>query len=833
MKNLKSRSKNYQNYKVVVYSIICGLFFLNTGCDSKKVDVQWVKNPAAFVNPFIGTEGERSITDAANTVPGAVMPFGMLSFGPETTFSEALTEHRRYKMAKEDNLRLPVSPGGYNYAANRIRGFSLTRLSGTGCLGASGDIPFLPFTKEIKHSPDNDPMDEYYSVGFNHDNEQAKPGYYQVKLSNDVNVELTATNRTGIARFNYPENTSAKLLVRTSYSQLGSGNAYTKIDKENGEITGHVISGNFCGYLGKYNRRDYYTLYFVAKFDKDIIETGSWEDGNVIAEAIEANGGMPYGEKGIPITGEGSGVWVKFNTSKNTTVNMRVGISYVSVENARLNLNEEQTNQDSIETLSKKGFQAWNNSLSKIQVESIDTASLTTFYTALYHSQFHPNIFSDVNGEYAGFDGETHKVKGAQKEQYANFSGWDIYRSQLQLLTLTHPERANDIAQTLLNQSNQYNGIWDRWTHNNGPTAVMSGDPATIAIANFVAFGSDSFNVEEAYKSLSKAAKVPTEFDLSPIGAPIFSRGQKPSLDQWLEVNYISDQSNSWEGASETLEQSSAYFALAQLSKRLGYKEDHNLFLKQSGFWKNLYNPNATPEQGYIQGRNIDGTWKEGFNPNDESLFVEGSPLQYLWMVPFDGDGLVNKMGGSGIAEARLDNFFHKEDGSWALYREGGDYSDVSNQPSINAPWMYLFTGKAYKTQETVRATMSNLWKPTTTGIPGQDDLGQMSSWYVFSAIGMYPLYPGRADMVLGSPSFTNVKINRSQGNIYIEALNASLNNIYVSSLKVNEKPSLQSWINEEFIKVGGKLSFEMSTIKNEKFGDKNNQPPSYSTSLK
>lgn len=832
MKNLKSRDKNYRSFKVVIYSIICSLFVLNVGCESKK-EVQWVKDPAAYVNPFIGTEGEKSITAAANTVPGAVMPFGMLSFGPETTYSEDMSEHRRYKMVKEQNLRLPVSPGGYNYAASRVRGFSLTRLSGTGCLGASGDIPFLPFTNEIKHSPDNDPMDAYYSVGFSHENEQAKPGYYQVKLSNDVNVELTATDRTGIARFQYPENSPARLLVRTSYSQLGSGNANTKIDLEKGEISGHVISGNFCGYLGEYNRRDYYTLYFVAKFDKDFVETGSWENGNVIPNSIEASGGMPYGKRGIPVTGEGSGVWVKFNTSENTTVNMRVGISYVSIENARLNLKEEQSSEDTIETLSKKGFESWNKSLSKIQVESVDTASLTTFYSALYHSQFHPNIFSDVNGEYAGFDDKTHKVTGTQKEQYANFSGWDIYRSQLQLLTLTHPDRANDIAQTLLNQSNQYNGIWDRWTHNNGPTAVMNGDPATIAIANFVAFGSDSFNVEEAYKSLSKAAKVPTEFDLSPIGKPIFSRGQKPSLDQWLEQNYISDQSNSWEGASETLEQSSAYFALSQLSKRLGHTNDYNLFLKQSGFWKNLYNPKATPEQGYIQGKNLDGTWKEGFKPNNESLFVEGSPLQYLWMVPFDGDGLVKIMGGSSIAETRLDNFFHKEDGSWALYREGGDYSDVSNQPSINAPWMYLFTGKAYKTQETIRVTMANLWKPTTTGIPGQDDLGQMSSWYVFSAIGMYPLYPGRADMVLGSPSFTNVKINRPQGDIYIEALNASSNNIYVNSLKVNDKPSFQSWVNEEFTNKGGVLKFEMSNIKNEKFGDKNNQPPSYSTIVK
>ena len=811
---------------VIIMACFTTILFLS-GCSNEP---EWVDDPAAFVNPFIGTEGERSMTDAANTVPGAVRPFGMLSFGPETTFSEDMEGHRRYKMVKDDNMRLPVSPGGYNYAASRIRGFSLTRLSGTGCLGASGDIPFLPFTKEIKHSPDNDPIDQYYSAGFSHENEQASPGYYQVGLSNGVNVELTATNRTGIARFQYPKEKPARLLVRTSYSQLGSGNAFTHIDKEKGEIYGQVISGNFCGYLGEQNRRDYYTLYFIAKLDKEIIETGSWQDGEVFPGAIEAEGGMPYGERGIPLNGEGSGVWVRFAGGDDLAVNMRVGISYVSIENARLNLEEEQDELDNIETLKQKGYEAWKSSLAKIRVGSQDTALLTSFYSALYHAQFHPNIFSDVNGEYAGFDGKIYQVEGQQKEQYANFSGWDVYRSQLQLLTLTHPERANDIAQTLLNQATQYNGVWDRWTHNNGPTAVMCGDPAAIAIANFVAFGCDKFDVESAYKSLVRAATVPTDYDLSDVGKPIFSRGQKPSLDQWLELKYISDSCNAWEGASETLEQASAYFALSQLSERMGDAKYHELFLEQSGYWKNLFNPLATETEGYIQGKNPDGSWKKRFNPHNGGLFVEGSPLQYLWMVPFDGWGLFEKMGGPEKASSRLDRFFHKEDGSWALYRAGGAYSDVSNQPSINAPWMYLFAGKAYKAQETLRAAMSILWKPTTTGIPGQDDLGQMSSWYVFTALGMYPLYPGRADMVLGSPAFPYAKIVRPQGDILIEASNASAKNIYVRSLRVDGVQSNKSWVDEGFITSGGKLSFIMDSTINSKFGGIDQLPPSYST---
>jgi len=818
-------------WAMIFHMIAFLLILLSVGCNSvlEQSEANWVDDPAAFVDPFIGTAGEGSYRKAANTVPGAVMPFGMLNFGPETAYSEDLLTAERAKRIKSEKIRIPVSPGGYNYAASRVKGFSLTRLSGTGCLGASGDIPFLPFIKEVKSSPDNDLLDKYYSCGYSHDQEQAVPGYYQVKLDNGINVELSATYRSGIARFTYPANKPARLLVRTSYSQLGSSDAYARIDIEKKEISGYVRSGNFCGYLGEYNRRDYYTLYFVAKFDADIIATGSWKDKKVRANQIEARGGMPFGENGIPKVGKGSGVWVDFDVNKQSIINMKVGISYVSIDNARLNLAKEQSEHDTIESIKQRAYDSWKNVLSKIKVESDDENLLKTFYTALYHTQFHPNIFSDVNGEYAGFDNQIHTVSGKQKEQYANFSGWDVYRSQLQLIALMHPERAADIAQSLLNQATQYNGIWDRWTHNNGPTAVMCGDPSAIAIANFVAFGANKFEVKKAYKLLAKAAKYPTKLDLSNIGKPIFSRGQKPSLDQWLTLNYISDSSNAWEGASETLEQSSAYFALSQLAKRLGETEESNLFLYQSGFWKNLFNPNATDSLGYIQGKNPDGTWKVPFNPESPYLFVEGSPLQYLWMIPFDGKGLFEKLGGSEKAAERLDDFFKKPDGTWALYREGGAYSDVSNQPSINAPWMYLFAGKAYKTQETLRAILSLLWKPTITGIPGQDDLGQMSSWYVFSALGIYPLYPGRADLVIGSPVFSNAKISRNNGDIFIKTENASEKNIYVKSLLVNGKSSFKSWINEDYVKKGVKLEFRMSNQPNFEFGAEKYAPPSYS----
>ena len=437
----------------------------------------WVNNPVDYVNPFIGTQGVYDHRQAANVVPGAVVPHGMFNFGPEHAYTEDLLKEseRMTKQVKENKGRIPVAPGGYNYGASRIKGFSFTRLSGTGCLGASGDIPVLPFTAPITHSPDTDMLDAYYSAGFSHNDESAIPGYYQVKMDNGVDVELSATTRTGIARFTYDNAEQAKLLFRSAYSQLGSGNAYTKVDKEKGEISGYVTSGNFCGYLGEYNRRDYYTLHFVARLDVPITGSGGWQNEQVMTNATSTQGGMGYGDNGIPKLGKGSGLWVDLDLSAQKTVTMKVGISYVSLDNARENLFTEQ-HKNSNKVLNKKrskaqskeqnkdmsfadvraqAYQQWHQALSKVKVESENKDNLTTFYTALFHSQFHPNVFSDVNGEYLGFDQKAHQISSSQSAQYANFSGWDVYRSQLQLVTLLDPKRGSDIAQSLLNQAQQ------------------------------------------------------------------------------------------------------------------------------------------------------------------------------------------------------------------------------------------------------------------------------------------------------------------------------------------------------------------------------------------
>ena len=438
------------------------------------------------------------------------------------------------------------------------------------------------------------------------------------------------------------------------------------------------------------------------------------------------------------------------------------------------------------------------------------------------------NLFSDVNGEYRGFDGEVHSVSPPQEAQYANFSGWDVYRSQVQLVALLFPDVASDWAQSLFNQANQNGGVWDRWTHNTGATHVMAGDPSAPTVAGILAFGGNRFDVEGAFASLVRAATVPTALDLSNEGCPIMCPGQRPSLDQWLDLGYIAAESNSWGGAGETLEDLAAEYSLARLAMRLGDQETHDTFLERSQNWKNLFNPEATPDGGYIQNRNTDGSWPD-FDPASNRGFAEGSSAQYTWMVPHDARGLFDAMGGDEEAVRRLDEFFHNEDGSWAITRMGSLKSDVSNEPSVGAPWMYLFAGRPDKTQATVREAVKVLWTDRPHGIPGNDDLGAMSSWYVWATMGLYPGLPGGAELLVGSPLFPHIVIHRPDGaGITISAPAAAADTAYVRGLQVDGQPWAKPWLPESFVAEGGDLAFDLSPTPDPTWGRaQENVPPS------
>jgi len=761
--------------------------------------------PAGAVNPLIGSR------NGGNTFPGATLPFGMLQWSPENT------------KGKHDRT---AAPGGYQYDATRIRGFSLTHLSGTGCAGASGDIPFMPVTNDVKTSPSTDAHDSLYANDFSHADEHATTGDYRVKLANGVSVELAAALRSGIARFAFPAGKTANLLVRVSDTEVGSSNATVSIDRRTQTVSGSVTSGNFCGYLSKADRRSYYTLYFVAKFDQPFATTGTWHDATVHNGGTSAHGGTGYGDKGFPPAGKGSGAWVGFAPGSDVAV--RVGISYVSLANARANLAAEIPVGATLTQVRDHARDQWSHALGKIAIEGGTETQRTTFHTALYHVLLQPTTFSDVDGEYRGFDQKIHRVEGTQKIQYANFSGWDVYRSQLQLVTWLMPKVGSDIAQSLYNQARQNHGEWDRWTHDSGGTHVMAGDPSVPALAGIHAFGGRDFDLKGAYASLKQAATHVSANDLSDAGCNVECVGQRPSLDQWMKLHYIATKSHAWGGAGETLEDATADFALSQLASAVGDDAGHALFLARAGYWRNLFNPHATADGGYIQNRNADGSWS-AFTPSTDDGFVEGTAAQYLWMVPFDVHGLFDALGGRAKATARLDAFFHDKNGNWALTNAGPLHPELNNEPSIGTPWLYDFAGQPWQTQKAVRVVLDTIWKNAPDGIPGNDDLGEMSSWYVWAALGLYPAIPGRAELLLGSPLFPRAVIHRAGGDVTIEAPGASHDNLYVHALTLDGKPWRKPWLPESFPLHGGTLRFTLNATPDKNWGsDATDAPPSF-----
>lgn len=729
--------------------------------------------PADYVNPLIGT------ANSGNTFPGAVMPFGMVSFSPE--------ELRRGAQGG-----IPAS--GYDYAADTIRGFSLTHLSGAGC-GGSGDFVFMPLAGEIKESPALDIRDPAYLSTFQHGNERAAAGYYRVLLQSGVQVELTATPRTGAARFAFPRGAPATLLIRSSDNETISTAAHVSVDAQHRSVSGWLRSGGFCRGGPPSDYDAYYTIYFVAQFSVPFANFGTWKDGEVRPGSSAADGGTA--EIGGASRGKGSGAWLVFQPG--AVVEMRVGISYVSEANAAANLRAENPPVVSFAAVRTQARAAWNAALGRIAVSGGSEEQKRIFYTALYHSLLHMNLASDRNGEYRGMDQQTHWVMGPQRAEYANFSGWDVYRSQVQLVALLFPDVASDMAQSLLNQADQW-GCWSRWTHESGAANVMNGDPSAPAIAAMVAFGADRFQVKRAYESLLKAATVPHEG----------RRCSRAHLEEWLTRHYLTAHNPRHDSSvSDTLELCAADFALAQLAGREGDPASRQMLLLRSQNWKNLFNHKAAREEGYLQARDAAGNWKP-FDPASGDGFVEGSGAQYLWMVPFDPQGLFALLGGDEQANRRLDDFFHDAQGGWA-FTAGKLHPGLDNEPSLATPWLYDFSGEPYKTQETVRAILATLWRDAPDGIPGNDDLGEMSSWYVWASMGLYPMIPGSAELAISSPEFREVRIRRAGRPIEIEARPDGPRAVYIRALRVDGKMWQRPLLPGEFVRRGGRLTFDLS----------------------
>ncbi|WP_210583668.1 GH92 family glycosyl hydrolase [Streptomyces sp. GESEQ-35] len=753
------------------------------------------QRPSALVDPLIGS------ANGGNTYPGATLPYGMIAWSPTSTTGDQTSTG---------------AANGYQYDTTRIRGLSLTHVNGAGCNpGAAGDVPIMPFVGDVTSSPSADTKDAVYAADFSHADEKAVPGRYTLGLKSGATADLSVSKRAGVADFTFPSDQPANLLFRVSNSLNGSEDAHVDIDAAHRKVTGWVLTGAFCGRRangGVNNRKSYYKLHFSASFDRAFSSVGTWKDGTLSPGSAMASGGEGYAT-GADRAGRGSGGWVGFDTSSDNDVHMRLGISYVSLAGAEANLRDEVEPDASVADVAEAGARAWDRELNTVRIEGGSAARRQTFYTALYHSLMQPNLISDTDGRYWGMDQAVHRLARGQRAQYSNFSGWDQYRAQIQLLALLKPTVAGDFAQSLYNFARQNGGVWDRWVHVSGATHVMTGDPSAATLATFYAMGVRNFDYEGAFDSLVRQATVPHPDGLSDAGCPGQCVGQRPNLAQYLSSQYAAqDVCHCWGGAAETLEDAVADSALAKWAKLLGRETEAEVFTGRAAYWRNVFNPEATTGAGYIQARRLDGSWVTPFNPAGDLGFAQGTSATYTWMVPQDVQGLAVAMGGREVAAARLDGFFHKADGSWSV--RGGDplRYDPTNEPGIHAPWLYNALGQPWKTQATVRQILDTVYGTGPSGLPGNDDLGTMSAWYVFSALGLYPQTPGSASLLLGAPLFRTAVVDRpGRRDITVNAPDADDTHVYVDAVRLDGRAHQKSWTDAGLTRSGGSLTFRLT----------------------
>jgi predicted alpha-1,2-mannosidase len=728
---------------------------------SNPMQIATVNTFTQYVNPFIGTAPQGSkfglLGDGGNTFPGATYPMGMMQWSPDTT----------------SNL-----PGGYYYPDSTIKGFSLTHFSGRGCI-AYQDIPFMPYVGTVEDSPATNAF-LYYSR-FSHSSESAHPGYYSVHLDNpNVTAALSVALRTGMGQFTYPASTSSTMLINAGGSVKGNSNAGVTIAANNNEVTGFATSAVGCG-------SNPYTLYFSAQFDRSFSSYGTWNGGNVNQGSTSSAGSQ-------------SGAFLTFNTRPDRVVRVRVGISFVSIANAQANLSAENAIFN-FTALRNAANAAWNSRLSSIRVQGGTPDERVTFYTALYHTFIHPNVFSDANGQYIGFDGKIHTVPQGHF-QYENISGWDDYRSLIRLRALLAPAETSDIAQSLINDAEQGDGHLPRWEQANVDSHGMNGDDGTLMVAEAYAFGATKFDTSSALSAMIN-------------GQPKIREG----LSDYLKLGYVANGTTT-NSAAITEEYTNADFAIAQFAKALGDIADYATYLTRSGNWQNLFNALS----GYMQPRNSDGSWAANFSPTSQNGFQEGDSAQYTWMEPFNLRDLFNQMGGNAAAVSRLDTFFMKlNDGP------NSRYAFMGNEPSFEAPWEYDFAGAPSRTQDVVRRIQMQLFKNAPNGLPGNDDGGAMSSWYVFSAIGLYPEITGVGGFVIGSPMFTSVTIRLANNHtLRINAPMASDAHPYVQNLYLNGEASSSLWLPWSAIQHGATLDFILGSSATRWGSATTDAPPSY-----
>ncbi|MGW3959059.1 GH92 family glycosyl hydrolase [Amycolatopsis sp. NPDC005003] len=732
-------------------------------------------DPAGLVNPFVGTQ------NFGNTFPGASAPFGMVQVSPDTG-----------------------GQGGYDYLQNAIYGFSQTHLSGVGC-GVMGELPIMPTTGAV----DNVDKDAYKSA-YSHADEHAEPGYYRVGLQKyGIDAELTATARTGWQRYTFPSTGQANVLFNTGQANQPVKDSEIHVVGDR-TLEGRVKAGGFCA------GHDEHTVYFTATFDRPFSSFGTWRGSTRSDGSRDAAG-----------TG-GNGAWASFDATTDHDVVLKVGLSYTGLDGARKNLAAETSNYDFDATRAAL-HQQWADRLGAIKIAGGTTERQTAFYTALYHAQLHPNLAGDTDGSYTGFDGKVHTASGYTP--YQNFSLWDTYRPQNQLLEMLEPQVARDVAQSVV-AIGRDGGWLPRWALAESETNIMTGDPVTPFLVEAWSKGLLAGHEEEAYALLKKNATSTPPAD-SPYngrsGVGYYNeRGYVPSgLELGKDCADKGGDNDCEHPASATLEYAAADASLALMARGLGHQADARMFADRGQWYRNLWDSSI----GQFRPRTTQGTFVTPYNPVDAGhQFHEGGAYQYQWLVPQDPAGLVSLMGGRTATEQRLDSFFAygnllkdpagtaRKDWIASPYDYYGKATyNPNNEPDLLAPYTYNWVGAPSKTATVVRAAMT-LFTTGPDGMTGNDDLGTMSAWYVFSSLGLYPTMSGANFLALSSPQFESATVRIGQygsaqgGTLTVSAPGASDANRYIQSVSLNGRDVRQTSLDWSALAHGGKLSHKLGS---------------------
>ena len=653
------------------------------------------------VNTLIGTQGNG--WSSGYLYPGATYPFGMVQFTP-TYFTKQL-------------------------------GFVINQLSGAGC-DHMGNFPTLPLSGELKVSPDS-----IINLRASLSKEKGTAGYYTTLVNDSIQAELTVTERTGMAKYSFSANENRGTVI------IGGGVAATPIEVAAISITspnsceGYAEGGAFCGFPTPYK------VYFVAEFDVPSASSGVWKEERLLPEEKFAEG-------------RHSGVYFTFDLKNKKEVLYKIGVSYVSVENARENLKTENPAWN-FAAVKQSAADKWNRYLGKIEVKGKNEDRIFQFYTHLYHSLIHPNVCSDVNGEYMGSDNKVYK---SERNYYTSFSNWDTYRTQTQLMAMLAPDVTSDIVMSHQLFAIRSGGGFPRWVLANIETGIMQGDPTPVLIANAYAFGARNYDTRSILKTMRYGAEVP--------GANSQGVLTRPGLEQYLEKGHYD--------ASAMLEYTSSDFAIGRYALQACNDEPVcNYYTNRAMKWKNLYDK----ETNWLRSRNEDGSWK---NPGDD--WRESTYKNYFWMVPYDLDGLLQIIGGKQEGEKRLDELFRRLDASY-----GDEWFASGNEPSFQIPWIYNWVGAPYKAQHIIRKVLNEQYNSRPDGLPGNDDLGSMGAWYVFASIGLFPEIPGVGGFSINSPVFPEIVLHLADGDLVIKGGDEKKK--YIQELKINGKKSDSTWI--------------------------------------